>query len=109
MNKKRRIIWTFAERLKDLDFVDDIALLSYPYRDIKNIDDVNNIVKQISLNINANKTKVVENIAKSEEATALDSAAIEQVNDFIYLGSKIAQDGNSKKSQKLRRNVCNAK
>ena len=71
--RKRWITWTMTDMLEDLDFADDTALLSHRHRDIQEMtNDMATTGKQIDLNINASKTKIL-----------------------VYLGSKITSYGNS--------------
>ena len=85
-----------TEMLEDLDFADDIALLSHRHRDIQvKTNDMATTGKQIGLKINASKTKILKINTKSNNPVLLDTATIEEVSDFVYLGSKITADGNS--------------
>ena len=55
---KRGIQWTFAKRLEDLDFADDIALLAQRQIDMQGkTDDAGTHAGQIGLEANVPKTK----------------------------------------------------
>ena len=53
--------------------------------------------KQIGLNINITKTKLMKINARNEEPVPINNTALEEVDEFVYLGNKIISDGNSKK------------
>ena len=85
-----------TEMLDDLDFADDITLLSHRHRDIQELtNDLATTGKHICLNINAGKTKILKVNSKSNKPILLDTIRIEEVSNFVYLGSKIISDGNS--------------
>lgn len=49
------------------------------------------------LNINATKTKIVKVHEKTGYLITINNGAVEDVSEFVYLGSKITNDGNSEK------------
>ena len=107
----RGIQWTFTESLEDLDFADDIALLSQRHQDIQAKTDImDSLGKQICLNINITKTKLMKINARNEEPVTVNNTALEEVDEFVYLGSKITSDGNSEKKRqqniKCQRSIC---
>jgi len=93
---KRGLSWTFTETLEDLDFADDIALLSHRHQDMQaKTNDMASTGKQLGLNINVSKTKIMKINALSEEPITINSEIIEEVQEFVYLGSKLSTEGNS--------------
>jgi len=95
-NKKCGLRWTFTETLEDLDFADDIVLLSQTYRHIQaKTHAVQSNAQKLGLNINAGKTKLMRINTKSNETVKMGSDSIEDVESFTYLGTKITKDGNS--------------
>ena len=93
---KRGISWTLSDMLEDLDFADDLALLSHRHQDIQSkTNDLASKGKQIGLNINTSKTKLMKINTRAMDPVTLAGKAIEEVQEFIYLGSKITADGNS--------------
>lgn len=95
-NKQTGISWTMAEKLEDLDFADDIALLSHRHQDIQNKTNcLATTAAKIGLKINASKTKVMKLNNRVTEPVLLEDNIIEVVEEFVYLGSKISSDGNS--------------
>ena len=53
---------------------------------------MNRIAKQIGLNINTNKTKIMKINARSIEPVTLNADKIEEVSAFVYPGSKLTAD-----------------
>ena len=99
------IIWTLTEVLEDLDFADDIALLSHRHRDIQDKTmDMDKYSNQIGLNINTAKTKLMKINTKSTEPVKIKGKNVEEIQEFAYLGSKITSDGNSEEDVKARIN-----
>ena len=103
--EKRGIKWTFQECLEDLDYADDITLISQRFQDLQTkTTDLAATAQQIGLMINTNKTKVMKINAKQHLALMIDNRQVEEVDDFTYLGSKITSDGNSEKDVQQRIN-----
>ena len=101
-NKTTGIKWLNNTTLEDLDFADDIALLSHSYNDkqIKTTS-LSEITSQVGLLINSTKTKILETLTSPNTIT-LNGNDIEKVNNFTYLGSYISNDGNITKEVKIR-------
>ena len=112
MNVKRGIIWTLMDILENLDFADDIVLLAHRHQDIRmKTNDVALIGRQVGLNINTDKTKLMKINARSDQQVTIDNKNIEGVQEFVYLGSKITTDGNSEmdvlyRLSKTRGGIC---
>ena len=70
------IKWSFAKRLEDLDFANDIALLAQRQTD----------------NVPVSKTKQMRMNSGSSEAIQLYGTAIEEVGKLFYIGSKMTSD-----------------
>ena len=64
--------------------------------------DVALIGRQVGLNINTDKTKLMKINARSDQQVTIDNKNIEEVQEFVYLGSKITTDGNSEMDVLLR-------
>ena len=93
---RRGITWTLRDTLEDLDFADDIVLLGHRHQDIQSkTNDVATIGRQVGLNINTDKTKLMKINARLDQQLTIDNNSIEEVQEFVYLGSKITTDGNS--------------
>jgi hypothetical protein len=62
-NNNNGIRWKFTTKLEDLDFADDIALLSSTFRQIEEkTHKLNEIAKQTGLKINGGKDQAIETI-----------------------------------------------
>ena len=93
---KRGITWTLTETLEDIDYADDIALLAHRHQDIQSkTEDLVTFGKQIGLNINTDKTKLMKLQPKSVQPLIISNNTVEEVQEFTYLGSKITTDGDS--------------
>lgn len=91
--KPRGIKWTMHSWLEDLDFADDICLLSHKMSDM--IEKTNHLIelsKIAGMKINVSKTKLMK-IGNSKETLQIYGTNVEEVNIFQYLGSQITKDG----------------
>ena len=59
---------------------------------------------QLGLKINVGKTKVMKVNSRSSKPISLESGTVEEVQDFIYLGSNISTNGGADKDVELRIN-----
>ena len=88
------IRWKFTSKLDDLDFADDIALLSSTKQQIQQKTDM--LVRnsgQIGLKANRQKCKVLRLNTKNKDTIKIDEESIEDVNRFEYLGAVISDAG----------------
>ena len=93
---KRGIRWTLTEVMEDLDFADDVVLLASRYVDIQDKTDVMaEKAKGIGLDVNIDKTKVLRMNTRVTQPVQLYGNDIEDVDEFIYLGSLMSADGSS--------------
>jgi exonuclease III len=91
---RRGIQWRLNEHLEDLDYADDIVLLSHNHRDMQSkTDDLVNEAQKVGLKVNISKTKDLRVNSNTREAFRIGEEMIESVEDFTYLGSKVAADG----------------
>ena len=91
---ENRIRWRLTSMLDDLDFADDVALLSSTKQHIQNkTTRMNNEARRVGLKINKEKTKVMSINAKSQEKITVDGQDISEVETFNYLGATICQEG----------------
>ena len=84
------IQWTLWKQLDDLDFADDLALLSHNRQQMQSKTEklkLNQESKLLGLNIHKGKTKVLKVNSNSNEPIKLDEEPIEEVESFTYLGS----------------------
>uniref|UniRef100_A0A8D9EGU9 Craniofacial development protein 2 n=1 Tax=Cacopsylla melanoneura TaxID=428564 RepID=A0A8D9EGU9_9HEMI len=91
---KRGIQWGLMNRLEDIDFADDICLLSQNLNDMKNkIEDLRKESAKAGLKINVKKTKRMDINCRGNEDIMLDGEIIEKVESFQYLGSVVTTNG----------------
>ena len=96
--RKNGIQWTLWKQLDDLDFADDISLLSHTKQQMKTKNDnLSSEAKKTGLNININKTKVMKINTQNESPIQLANEALEEVQEFTYLGSTITTEGGADK------------
>ena len=88
----------------DLDFADDIALLSNDIRQAQELlDHVQSESKKIGLGINSTKTKFIAlNSPADVKLIADDGEEIQKVDDFKYLGSYVMSSGRDIKIRKAK-------
>ena len=89
--------------MEDLDYADDIGLLSNRQKDMQGKMDklTTTTALQIGLKLNTAKTKLMRiNYKTDNPITINNSDALEDVQDFAYLGSKITTNGDSAKDFK---------
>jgi len=93
MGHRDGIQWSLLRQLEDLDFADDLALLSHSNAQMQNkTTRLNNLASNLGLHIHKNKTKILRINAENEPITLADSP-IEEVEGFTYLGSVLNKNG----------------
>ncbi|GFS14085.1 hypothetical protein ElyMa_004899500 [Elysia marginata] len=86
--KQNGIQWNLWQLLDDLDFVDDLPLLSHTKGQIQSkTEDLNIISKGVGLRIHSGKSKVLRSGVETEEGIILGTDALEEVVSLTYLGS----------------------
>ncbi|XP_063408720.1 uncharacterized protein LOC134692200 [Mytilus trossulus] len=94
--KKRGINWGRLEVLEDLDFADDIALLSATRTQLQaKTDYIQKIAKTTGLEINKKKSKIMCVKATNIQPITLNNEELEIVDSFTYLGSVIDTNDNA--------------
>ena len=97
-DKPRGIQWTLLSQLEDLDFANDIAVLSPNQKHLQEkLERLNSFAKKTSLNINTVKTQTmfINSITTAPPIT-VNSVPLERVEDFTYFGyimSSVNADG----------------
>ena len=89
-DKRRGIRWTLSTVLEDLDYANDIALLSHSFHDIQEkTDSLNRFARQVGLQVNPIKTEVlpVNNLAPLP--IKIGQLHLKTTQQFTYLGSTI--------------------
>ena len=90
------IQWTLTTRLEDLDFADDIVLLSHNHHGMQlKLMRLAKISAKTGIRISKSKAKVMRVNTRNANKLELDGEAIDEVENFTYLGSNISKDGGS--------------
>ena len=101
--QRNGIRWNFATTLEDLDFADDIVLLSSKHQQIQ--DKTNRLVDnagRVGLKLNAQKCKVMRMNARSEDKVMIERKEVEDVEEFVYLGATVTKEGGGTEDIKKR-------
>ena len=103
-NTSRGIRWTLTKRLEDLDFADDICMLAHRLQDAQEqLDHLRSTGLRAGLKINVSKTKTMRVNACLNNNIMLSGQAVEDVNEFTYLGSIVSPTGGTEEDIKARR------
>ncbi|VDP61180.1 unnamed protein product [Schistosoma mattheei] len=90
------IQWTAQNQLDDLDFADDLALLSHTHEKMqKKAPSVAAVSSSVGLNIHKGKTKILKYNTENSNSITLDGEILEDLESFTYLGSIIDEQGGS--------------
>ena len=101
--KNTGIRWKFMSKLEDLDFADDIALISSKFNDIQDkTTAVKEWAEKAGLKINIGKTKSMRLNTKIDRPLRIDGKELEDVDQFTYLGSKVTKEGGASEDIKSR-------
>jgi len=92
--KKRGLTWRLKESLEDMEYADDICLVSHKYEHIqKKLGDLWEESKKVGLEINPLKTEQIRVNTVINQGLRLNGEDITRSSDFCYLGSVVAEDG----------------
>ena len=101
--KRNGIQWKFLTQLDDLDFADDLALMSHSHRQMQDkTTDLTRISAKVGLKINKNKTKILRLNTTCERPIMLEGEGLEEVESFRYLGSIVDTRGGTEADVKTR-------
>ena len=93
-NEQNGIQWTIESKLDDLDFADDVALLSHTLKQMQDkTDNIKENSAKLGLTINTAKTKFLRLKTNNNQNLKVDNEPIEEVEQFVYLGSVITTTG----------------
>ena len=88
------IRWNFTTMLEDLDFADDIALLSSAMNHLQQkTAKLEDNAAKVGLKMNSKKCQVMKVNSKSKEKLNVKGNNVEEVDSFIYLGASVTKDG----------------
>ena len=95
--------WKFTSKLEDLDFADDVALISSTQRHVQlKTDRLVENAERTGLRVNVGKCKVMRVNARNNEAITVNGLALEDVEKFIYLGATVCKQGGGEEDIKAR-------
>ena len=93
----RGIRWGLQNTLEDLDFADDIALLSNTHQHIQEkTDRLNLFGQQVGLKISTKKTETMTLNVNGPTPVKVNGIDLKQTDKFTYLGSIIKPEGGTK-------------
>lgn len=102
-DKKRGLQWSLMEQLEDIDYADDIALISQRHTDMKEkLLKLDEEARKTGLKINVKKTKSLRLNHASEATFSIRQDTIEEVQDFAYLGSAVSTEGGTDQDIRIR-------
>ncbi|VDO89009.1 unnamed protein product [Schistosoma margrebowiei] len=100
---KHGIQWTARNQLDNLDFADDLTLLSHTHEQMQmKTASVAAVSASVGLSIHKGKMKVLKFKTKNNNPITLDGETLENVQSFTYLGSIIDEQGGSDADVKAR-------
>ena len=92
-DQPRGIKWTQVSQLEDLDFADDLALLSSRQQDLQvKTDRLRSFAQSTGLHISATKSNVMCINTTGRTQIKIQSQPLEEVTDFTYLGSVMSNE-----------------
>lgn len=101
-SKRNGIQWTPWEQLDDLDFADDIALLSHSHQQPQaKTTGLEKLSSSVELRIHPGKSKV-HRLNSQAEAITIKNQELEDVKAFTYLGSIVDETGGTEADIKAR-------
>ena len=95
---KRGLTRRLQESLEDMEYADDVCLVSHKYEHMcRKLDDLWKESKKAGLEINSSKTEEMCVNTIVEQRLRLNGEDIKRSSDFCYLGSIVAEDGGTSK------------
>ena len=106
--RRQGLQWTLTSVLEDLDYADDLGLLSHRHQNIQQKTDLlNTTASTIGLRVNAKKTQVLRLNSNNSEPISIEGRPLENVEEFAYLGSKVTASGECDKEKDTRISKAN--
>ena len=91
---KTGIRWNFTSKLEDLDFADDIALMSSCYTHMQTkTRQLNQFAARTGLRINKKKTQILRINSKCKNRILIDDQELKEVDKYNYLGANVSKQG----------------
>ena len=108
-NSNRGIRWKFTTCLEDLDYADDLSLLSSRFVDIQEKSTrLYEVARFTGLKINTTKTKTMRVNCRNNNAVVIGNNEVEDVDSFIYLGATLDKFGGTEADIKRRLSLARA-
>ena len=102
-DKKTGIQWTLWTQLEDLDFADDLALLSHTHKQMKaKTDELVRVSQTLGLKVHPDKSQILKINCSSKEDIEVSGTCLQNVDTFTYLGSIIDKQGGTEADVKSR-------
>ena len=100
-NNKDGIRWRLTTTLDDLDFADNLALLSSRWKGSfsrwthaqEKLNRLDQFGRKVGLKINAEKTKVLRYNPGRLDPLTIEERKVDDVDSFVYLGAKVDKQG----------------
>nr|XP_032513083.1 uncharacterized protein LOC116767039 [Danaus plexippus plexippus] len=93
-SKRRGIEWGLSSTLEDLDYADDLCLLSHTHANMQTkLDDLRREALEMGLKINTRKTQEMRCGATTSLPLLIGTEAIEKIHKYTYLGSIVSESG----------------
>ena len=96
--------WIMFSHLQDLDFADDIGILSTPTHHQEKSNDLNTNAKKTGLIISKTKYKIMCVNTEASRPSNIDGEPLEHIEEFTYLASVTRTDNGAQKDIKARLN-----
>ena len=102
LNLDERGLDVDGEKLTDLRFADDVALITSSVKDMETqLNNLNIESKKIGLKIHKGKTKYMTNF-QSDEIITVENDTIEKVDRYKYLGQTVMLNEHTREEVKIR-------
>ena len=93
-DRPRGIRWTLLSTLEDLDYADDLALVSHTHQHMQEKTTcLSMFAQQVGLKINQKKTKVMMLNVRNPLPIKVNGEDLPTTEEFTYLGSTVRHDG----------------
>ena len=93
-DQARGIQWTLSKHLEDIDFADDVALLSQRHNNMtQKLESIRETAAMIGLKVNTQKTKSLRVNQGNNAHFNIGGHEIQDVEKFTYLGSIVSSEG----------------
>ena len=103
------IQWGLTKKLNDLDYADDICLLTHKYADMQQkIRKLSELAGEVGLKINISKTKTMRLNTTITTPIHTNQQELEDVKEFVYLGCTLSITGGTEEDIAKRINKARA-